>query len=208
MIEIVDCEQNSPEWLQARLGLPTASEFKTIIGIKKDAREKVTRRDYLYKLAGEIITGKPANNYSNEYMERGHEMEPEAREIYAFLTGVELQRVGFVRNGPKGASPDSFVGDSGILEIKTKFPSYIVDLILKDEFPPGHKAQCQGAIWVCEREWIDIACYWPDMPMFRKRAYRDEKFIAELSAEVDRFNAELADTVEIVRRYGNMREAA
>ena len=47
MIQIVDCEQGTPEWYAARLGIPTASEFKTIIGIKKDAREKVTRRTHL-----------------------------------------------------------------------------------------------------------------------------------------------------------------
>ena len=206
---IIDCEQNSPEWYAARLGLPTASEFKTIIGVKKDAREKVTRRNYMLKLAGEIITGEPMEGYSNAHMERGKEMEGVARSTYAFMEDADPQRVGFIVNGPKGCSPDSLLGDAGMLEVKTKLPHLLIECLLKDEFPPEHKAQCQGALWVADREWIDIACYWPKMPLFVKRATRDEDYIKELSAAVSQFNEELAETVERVRRYGQpQREAA
>ena len=207
-LEFVDCEQNSIEWHRARMGIPTASQFEAIIGVKKDARDKVTRRKYMLKLAGEIITGEPSENYSNANMERGHAMEGEARDLYAFLHNADPQRVGFARSGQKGCSPDSMVGGSGILEIKTKFPHLLIDCLLKDEFPPEHKAQCQGALWVCEREWIDIAVYWPNLPLFVKRAHRDEAFIAGLARAVDDFNAELAETVERVRRYGAPEKAA
>jgi hypothetical protein len=208
-VEIIDCEQNSSSWLAARAGIPTASEFHKLISIRKEAKDKVTRRKYMLKLAGEIITGETTEGYYNAHMERGHAMEDEARNLYAFMTDAEPQRVGFVRNGPKGCSPDSFVGAPGILEIKTKQPDLLIDCLLKDEFPPEHRAQCQGALWVCEREWIDIACYWPKLPLFIKRAYRDEAFIRELSQAVDDFNSELAEMVERVRRYGvQEREAA
>jgi hypothetical protein len=213
-LEIIDCEQGSEAWFRSRMGIPTASEFKTIIGIKKDAREKVTRRTYLLKLAGEIITGEPAESFSNSHMDRGHAMEDEARNLYAFMTDVEPQRVGFVRNGLKGCSPDSLIDDPilgkrGVLEVKTKLPHLMIDCLLKDEFPPEHKAQCQGALWICEREWVDIAVYWPKLPLFVKRAYRDEAFIRDLSQAVDDFNSELAEMVERVRRYGTpVREAA
>lgn len=200
--QIIDCEQGTPEWYAARMGIPTASEFKTIIGIKKDAREKVTRRTYMLKLAGEIVTGKPMESYSNDHMERGKVMEDEARDLYAFMADADPQRVGFIRNGPKGCSPDSLVGDKGVLEVKTKLAHLTIDCILKNEFPPEHKAQCQGALWVAEREWVDICVYWPGLPLFVKRAYRDEPFIRDLSRAVDDFNAELAETVERVRRYG------
>lgn len=207
-LQIIDCEQNSPEWHRARMGIPTASEFKTIIGIKKDAREKVTRRTYMLKLVGEILTGEPAENYTNANMERGHAMEEEARDLYAFMHNAEPRRVGFVRNGPKGCSPDSLIGGGGLLEIKTKFPHLLIDCLLKDDFPAEHKAQCQGALWVAEREWIDICVYWPGLPLFVKRAKRDEAFIGDLARAVDDFNAELAETVERVRRYGTPAQEA
>lgn len=201
-IQIIDCDQGSPDWYTARMGIPTASEFKTIIGIKKEAREKVTRHNYMLKLAGEILTGEPMENYVNGHMERGKLMEEEARELYAFTADQEPQRVGFIRNGNTGCSPDSLVGNDGALEIKTTLPHMLADLILKDQFPPEYRAQCQGVLWIAEREWIDLSVYWPRMPRFVKRAYRDEPFIKELSAAVDQFNDELNEMVTRLRSYG------
>lgn len=203
MIQIIDCDQNSPEWYAARCGIPTASNFATVMA----KGEGKTRRTYLLKLAGEIITGEPSEGYTNAHMERGHELEPEARSQYAFMTGAELELVGFIRNGEKGASPDALIGANGIGEFKTKLPHILIEVLLKDQFPPEHRAQCQGALWVAEREWVDIACYWPKLPLFVKRAYRDEAYIKTIADEVERFNAELHETVERIRRYG-MQEAA
>lgn len=207
MMQIINCEQGTESWYKARLGLVTASEFKTIIGVKKDAKDKVTRRTYMMKLAGEIITGEPMESYSNGHMDRGKAMEAEARDYYSFLNNVEPQQVGFIVNGQKGCSPDSLIGDRGMLEIKTKLPHIMIDLLLKDEFPPEHTAQCQGALWVAEREWIDICCYWPKIPSFQKKAYRDEPYIRMLSDAVDQFNAELHELVERIKRFGH-KEAA
>ena len=199
MIEILNCEQNSPEWLAARAGIPTASAFKDLLA----KGEGKTRRAYMLKLAGEIITGEPTESFSNEDTERAHVMEPEAREAYVIRNDyIELTTVGFVRNGDVGCSPDSLVGTDGILEIKTKKPHVLADVILRGGVPSEHLAQCQGALWVCEREWIDFVAYWPRMPLYLHRVYRDEKYIANLAAEVDRFNAELAETVERILRYG------
>lgn len=199
---IIECDQNSEEWHRARLGIPTASMFGTILAKGKGGGESVTRRKHLLTLAGEVITGEPAESYSNEYMARGHMMEPAARNMYSFVHDAEPKIVGFIRNGDKGCSPDSLLGDAGMLEIKTKKADLLIDVLLKGEFPSEHVAQCQGALWVAEREWIDLAVYWPGLPLFVKRATRDEAYIRNLSAEVDRFNAELAETVERIRRYG------
>ena len=207
-MQILDCEQRSPEWFEARMGIPTASEFSTVMAKGKGGGESKTRRTYMLKLAGEIITGEPMDNFSNHHMERGQIMEAEARDFYAFMTDSEPQPVGFIRDGNKGASPDSLLGSDGILEIKTKLPHLLIDLILKDEFPPEHKAQCQGQLWVAEREWIDLTVYWQNLPLFVKRAGRDEPYIKELEAGVDQFNDELSQLVERVRAYGEVREAA
>lgn len=198
-MQIIECEQGSPEWFAARAGIPTASEFATVMAKGKGGGESKTRRTYMLKLAGEILTGRPMENYSNHHMERGHEQEPEARNLYAFMTDAEPKQVGFIRNGPKGCSPDSLVGDNGLLEIKTKLPHLHLDVLLKDDFPPEHRAQCQGQLWVAERDWVDLAVYCPGLPLFVKRAHRDEAFIQTLSDAVDAFNSDLADVVERVR---------
>ena len=209
MLTVYDCEQGSEDWFRARMGIPTASEFGTVLAPRAGSEGKM-RRTYLHKLAGEIITGEPMERYGNAHMDRGHEMEAEARSLYAFMSDADPTQIGFLRNGQKGCSPDSLIGDAGMLEIKTKLPHLLIDCILKDDFPAEHKAQCQGALWVAEREWVDIAVYWPRMPMFVKRAYRDEEYISKLSDAIDAFNADLAVVVDRIKAYGvePAREAA
>lgn len=201
-MEIIDCDQNSDTWIRARMGIPTASQFATILAKGRDGGASVGRRTYMLKLAGEIITGEPMESFSNQHTDRGHEFEPEARDLYAFQTGAQLERIGFIKNGKAGASPDSLIGEDGGAEIKTKLPHLLAEILLKDEFPPEHKAQVQGTLWITGRQWWDIAVYWPGMPLFVKRTQRDEPYIQKIATEVDRFNAELQQTVEYIRRYG------
>jgi hypothetical protein len=203
LIEIFDCEQNSEAWLRARLGLPTASMFATIMAKGKGGGESLTRKTYLYKLAGEIITGEPTENYTNGYMERGHALEGEARDMYSFMVDVEPQRVGFIKNGDKGCSPDSLIGSDGALEIKTKAPHLLIETLFREDgIPPEHVAQVQGVMWVAERDWLDFVAYFPRMPLFKRRVRRDNGYIANLAGEVARFNDELAAIVERLRNYG------
>lgn len=197
-VEIIDCEQGSPEWFAARLGIPTASMFSAILA----KGEGKTRKAYMRQLAAEIVTGEPTDSFSSFAMERGKIMEAEAREMYALVYDDDLARVGFVRNGPIGWSPDSLIGDDGALEIKTQRGDLIIETLLKDEFPSEHKAQCQGGLWVGEREWIDLCVYWPKMPLFVKRVGRDEAYIKTLASEVDRFREELDQIVTRIRNYG------
>lgn len=207
MIEIIDCEQNSPEWFAARRGIPTASKFATVMAVGKQGGKSVTRVEYLNKLAGEILTGEPMANYRNEDMERGHEQEDEARDLYAFMQEVEPRRVGFVRNGQKGCSPDSLVGENGGLEIKSALAHIQVERLLRGTLPPEHKAQVQGSLWICEREWWDFCSYSPKLPLLRVRVTREEDYIKKLANEVELFNIELQQTVDYIRRYGRSEAA-
>ena len=200
MPEYLEFEQGTPEWHEARRGVATASRFKDVLA----KGQGKTRQKYLYELAGEIITGEPMPSYSNAHMERGHEMEPDAREMYAFTQGVDPVQVGFVKEGRAGCSPDSLVGDDGLLEIKTKLPHLMVECIERGTFPPEHVAQCQGALWVTGRDWIDLAVYWPGFPLFVTRALRDEKKIAEIDKGVNAFTADLDDVVRRVKAYGGV----
>lgn len=200
-LQIFECEQGTPEWFASRLGIPTASEFDTVLAKGKGGGESKTRRTYMLKLAGERITGEPMYSYSNDHMERGKEMEAEARDLYAMVTDIEPQRVGFLRRGDAGASPDSLISTNGMLEIKTKLAHLQLDVLLTDELPPDHKAQCQGQLWIAGREWVDFVSYWPGLPLFIKRVYRDEPYITRLKTEVDAFNSEMLELIERVKQY-------
>ena len=195
-MEIIPCEQNSPEWVEARLGLPTASQFSTVLAKGKGGGPSKTRRTYLYKLAGERITGQPAENFRNAHMDRGHAMEPEARELYEFAEGVTVERVGFIKNHGAGASPDSLVGDHGLLEIKTAMPHILIEYRLAGRVPSEHVAQVQGQLWVTERSWCDLLIYWPRLDPFQARIERDDSYIeGTLRPGVLRFIDELDELV-------------
>lgn len=208
MMDLIECEQGSEEWFAARLGIPTASMFSVLLSGRKDAKDKKTRSTYMMKLAGEIITGEPAESYTNVHMERGKEMEDEARAAYAFMADVDPVRVGFLKAFGAGASPDSLIGDDGGLEIKTALPHIQVDRLLTGALPSEHKAQVQGNLWVSGRKFWDFVSYCPRLPLFRFRVERDEAYIKEIADGVADFNKDLAEMVERIRSYSEVREAA
>lgn len=199
-VEIINCEQGTPEWFAARLGIPTASEFACLLAQGKGGGESVTRRKYLYKLAGEVITGECAEAYNNPDMERGKAMEAEIRASYEFDNDLTVECIGFAKNGRKGASPDGLVGGQGLVEFKSCSPHILIERMKLDTFPPEHMAQCQGQLLVLEREWVDCVLYWPKMPRFVKRLHRDEAYIAKLNAEIRRFVGELDELVDWLRQ--------
>jgi hypothetical protein len=202
MLQVIECDQGTEEWYAARLGIPTASCFATVMAKGKDGGASKTRADYMRKLAGELLTGQPMESYSNGHMERGKDWEPDARNLYAFMHDCEPQLVGFIRNGQKGCSPDSLIGHNGGLEIKGASAHIQVERLLAGKLPPEHRAQVQGNIWIAEREWWDFTSYCPGLPLFVIREYRDADYIAKLESAVDEFNAELAQIVERIRRMG------
>lgn len=187
-IQIFDCEQGTPEWFECRLGIPTASMFSAIMA----GGEGDTRKTYMYKLLGERLTGELQDSINTKHMERGKIMEDEARNVYAVITDLDPKKIGFVRNGDKGCSPDSIIDTNGLLEIKTKLPHLQIPVLLNEHsLPSEHKAQVMGQIWVTEREWCDFVSYCPNLPPFIHRCYRDEAYIKLLSDRMDKFLDEL-----------------
>lgn len=202
-MQIFDCEQGSDAWFECRKGIPTASEFSTVMA----KGEGKTRMKYMRRLAGEIITGQPQETYTNGYMERGKVMEAEARDCYAFMTDADLRQVGFIRNGDKGCSPDALIGEDGGLEIKTCLADIQIERLERGELPTEYRAQVQGNLWVTGRKWWDFVSYSPKLPLFVIRVKRDEGYIANLTGEIDKFNSELSAMVDRIRNYGR-KEAA
>lgn len=186
---ISNVEQGTPEWLALRLGIATCSELDTLlVNGKGEAGFGAGAFTYMDTLIGERITGEAADPFlGNRHTERGHELEGTGRQLFEAQTGVTTQQVGIILNHGIGYSPDSLIGEDGLCEIKTKLPKFQVGVILGNEIPKDHIAQCQGGLWVSEREWIDFVSYWPGMPLFIKRAYRDEAMIRKLSERVKVF---------------------
>ncbi len=200
-----EVEQGSDEWFRFRLGICTASNFGAVMA----AGEGKTRTKLLYDLAGEILTGEPAEKWSGPAMERGKAMEAEAREYYAFTHDVEVVRIGFVRNKlPRGqvigASPDGFIGNAKGLEIKTQIPRLLIEQLVKGAaMPPEHRVQVQGTMLVCELESMDLMIFYRGMPVAPVfTVERDEIFIKEISDAIEVFDYDLKRLVEKIRAMG------
>jgi hypothetical protein len=187
---ITEIEQGSPEWHALRLGIVTCSNLDALlVSGKGEAGFGAAAFSYMDQLIGERITGEAAEPpLQSRAIERGHELEPVARGLYEAREQVTTNPAAIILNHGIGYSPDGLVADHGLIEIKTKLPKYQVGVILGGEIPKEHVAQCQGGLWVSEREWIDFICYWPGMPLFIRRAVRDEPTIRKLAERVATFH--------------------
>jgi len=122
-------------------------------------------------------------------MERGTEMEGEAREAYELTQDVTVQPAGLCyRDASRrvGASPDGLVYDGqelvGGLELKCPKAGTHVGYIVADEVPGDYRHQVQGCLYVTGAEWWDFMSYYPGLPLFVKRAYPDPAYFAALDA--------------------------
>ena len=197
---IREVEQGSADWLALRLGIPTASEFDCLlVNGKGEAGFGAAAFTYMDQLIGERITGEAADPFQgNRHTERGHELEQVARDLHMATYDLPTELVGIILNNGAGYSPDALVGNDGLIEVKSKLPKFQVGVILANEVTKDHVAQCQGGLWLAEREWIDFVSYWPGMPLFVKRAYRDEELIKKLAERVKTFNELLEDRMHRV----------
>lgn len=198
-----DIEQGSPEWHEIRRGIPTASEFSTILSNGKG------HDTYLNDLAGEILSGQVVEGYTNSYMMRGKEMEPEARDSYARATLTDVRQCGFVRRKLSsgryvGCSPDGLIeSERRILEIKTMKPGLMVGLKKhgKREAPEEHMAQVQGALWICGWPRATLMIFYRGMPWsLSYDVERNEAYIDRLAKEVEAFDHKLHVLVKQVGR--------
>ena len=204
-----DLEQGTEAWFQARAGLPTSSEFKTVQASGKGGGESITRAKYMRQLAGEILTGEPAPaGYTNDHMERGHEQEDDARRLFSLITDLEPIRVGFVREGRAGCSPDSLIGENAGLEIKCAIPAVQIERLQLGRLPPEHVAQVQGSLWVTGRDHWHFVSYCPRLPPLIVRVERDEAYIAKLAEAVAAFNSEVDNIVQSIRTYQDFKQVA
>ena len=137
--------------------------------------------------------GHPVTTFISTWMDRGHELEPDAVDFYAFQTDQDPQAVGFITNdaGTVGASPDRLVGADGLLEVKAPKESTHIGYLLENGPDRKYFPQLQGQLFISEKQWVDICSYHPLMAPAIVRVERDEDYIKLLSTHVTAFVEEL-----------------
>lgn len=186
-----ELEQGSQEWLDARCGLLTASTIgKLITPSTLKVADNETSRGLTMTLAAERITGHVDYVYPTADMQRGTDDEPFARAVYAeHLAPVE--EVGFVtleQDGYTiGYSPDGFVGDDGLIEIKSRKPEKHIAHVLDGKPPVYNMAQMQAGMFITGRKWCDYISFSAGLPLWPHRVFPDPRWFAAIEAAAKAF---------------------
>lgn len=193
---IYEAPQGSEEWLRSRAGKITASMFKTARSkLKKTGEPTEAALNYAFKVAVETISGLPMDEgFQTWQMQRGNELEPEARSLYEIRTGNQVETAGFVTTdcGTYGASADGLVSTDGGIEIKCLVsPERIREAILNHDVSEWYD-QVQGGMWITGRAWWDFIIYCPALSGVNRELtiwhiMRDDAYIAELEADLNSF---------------------
>lgn len=202
-------EQYSDAWFAARLGRVTASRVADVVA-KTKTGWGASRVNYMAQLIAERLTGAPGESFSNTAMKWGTETEPEARTAYEFRVDADVVPVGFVEHptvAMSGASPDGFVGEVGLIEIKCPLTATHIDTLLGQSVPGKYVTQMQWQMACAGRAWCDFVSYDPRMPeamrLFVRRVERDDALIAQLEKNVIEFLIELDAKLDALNaRYG------
>ena len=195
-VEILNMEQRSYEWFQARLGIPTASSFADITAKGRGSAPSARRVAYQHKLLAERLSRELDEGFAGGDLMRGIELEEAALAAYQFETDAKVQKIGLLHAGFCAASPDGMVGNSGLVEVKAPRRWHYVRMALSENPAADYLPQIYGQLWLADRPWCDLVLYSPPLPIFIHRVYRDDERIAELANAVEEFAVEL-DSMEI-----------
>jgi len=157
---IHDVTQGTPEWDAVRLGKFTASKFSDLF-MKPELKGY---QGLINQVVFERLTGEKPESFSSAWMDRGKELESQARHSYELQTFRKVQQVGFVEMDEwAGCSPDGFVGTEGTVEIKCPKWSTLIDYHLTGKIPTEYYWQIQGGLYITGRAWCDFYVWHPKL---------------------------------------------
>lgn len=160
-------------------------------------------RDYAFRLAIERISGQPLDdsNFETYAQRRGHELEPEARDLHAFLIDKDIEPTGVVLtdDGKFGASADGLIEPGGGSEYKCLIAPERIRAILIDGDLSEFTDQIQGCMWLTDRRWWHFCLYCPALEPVQKQltiheVARDDDYIEAMERDLLKFDA-------LVREY-------
>jgi len=200
MFKLINVEQGTPEWFEARLGKITASNFSKILSPTGKVSTQST--DLINTLVAELLTGEREETYKNAHMDRGNELENDALEFVNFTHGYEFKPVGFADSEQGyGCSPDALDLDKKIgLELKCPMAKTHIKYLRSGKLPNEYFSQVQGSMLVTGyKQWV-FSSYHPLMQNFLLVVDRDDEYINKLRelliercAEIQKITKELSN---------------
>lgn len=199
-MKIIDCEQGTEEWFNHRLGIPTASKFSDIVTSKGAISKSLS--NYAYKLAGERISGKTGDGYQSFSMQRGTELEPEARELFSFIHGP-VEQVGLCLSdcGTYSCSPDGLMREKRQgLEVKCPELHTHAKYLYDNKLPTTYFQQVQGSLYVTGYEMWWFMSYYPGMEPLIIKVLPDVEFHMDLAIAISSINKKVEDVIKQITK--------
>jgi hypothetical protein len=199
-------KQGTPQWAALRLGIPTASEFDSLVTPDFKRRTGEGPKTYLYRKACERLLGFAPEGGGTWAMEQGVIGEVEALPYYEFTYGVKIDRVGFCTtdDGRIGCSPDGLIGTDGGIEVKTPQPHTHLKYLMDGGVPRDYLAQVHGALLVTGRKWWIFMSYSRQFAPLVVKVERNEGIIAALRGALCDFLDDFDTTISVITK---MRDA-
>jgi len=202
-------QQRTDEWFAARLGKVTASRIADIMA-KTKTGYAASRKNYLFELLCERLSGQREEKFISASMQRGIDLEPKARAVYEIETGEWVEEVGFIPHptiAMSGASPDGLIRDDGLIEIKCPNTAAHIEFLQTQKPKQEYIYQMQWQMACTGRKWCDFVSYDDRLP--ENLVYcsvhipRDDDFIQSLEQEVEKFLAELEQKITHIQENLN-----
>lgn len=194
-MNIIECNQGTPEWLKCRAGIPTASELSVLVTSKGNISEGQGVRSFLMRKLAERWLGRPLESFhAFGAVDQGKVLEDEAIPFFEMERGIAVERVGFITtdDGKAGCSPDGLMRETKRgLELKCPEPQTHLSYLLAGELPDDYLGQVQGSLLVTGYEAWFFMSYCRHFPALILEVKPDLAYMATLAQALERFNEAL-----------------
>lgn len=156
-----DIQQGTPEWYALRAGTWSSSKAAVIMG----GLDTKGLDDLIQTIAWERVYGPVERGFHSKAMDRGHVLEPEARDWFAFARNAVVETVGFVSHATLpnvGWSADGLFGNRRYgIEAKCPLHKAYMEILRTRRVPAEYRWQCRWAHWVGQLDGVFFVGYHP-----------------------------------------------
>lgn len=181
-------EQNTDAWYAERKGVITGSKLGDLV-VYRGTKRKIG----FYKIMAERIG---IDDESEDAMERGHALEPEAIAAFEAATGKTVSKVGLCRSESNpyiGLSPDGLIKNGNVyneaVEVKCLSSAHHLMAWFEKEIPSDYEEQ------VAQYFIVDEDLQTLHFVFFDPRITAKPYFVIEVT------RAEISDRIEMLKAY-------
>lgn len=213
--------QRTKEWFDARKGCVSASILYDCIARQRSNKSKyyASREAMLNKLALETICDFDEEEINTRSLERGRELEAEAKSFFEMVTMYDIEEVGFIRHDTIddfGASPDGLIlGSQGNyigngIEIKCPNKETHAKTIIQSHIDEAYIYQMQAQMMTMNYNKWTFASYDNRFPSNLKLwlipQILDKELVDYIKKEVPIFNEEKYRLIDDLLKKQNLME--